>query len=128
MWDPELYRRCPVPAVRNEGDMMGRPSTANTDYLGIADRVFGMRTIYEDSFDSRRALTKLLGTLTPQEHTVLILRNVCGRTLKECAEIVGYANSERIRQIEASALRKLRHPTRSKHLKRHCTWGDTRNP
>jgi len=90
---------------------------ARTDYLGIVESVFGQDLGYEDSFESRRALTNLLGTLTAAEQMALTLRNVCGLTLRQCSEVMGYPYSERLRQIEAKAYRKLRHPTRSKHLK-----------
>jgi len=61
-----------------------------------------------------------LGTLTPREEKVLRLRFGIGEKSDHTLEEVGRdfeVTRERIRQIEAKALRKLRHPNRSKHLK-----------
>lgn len=65
-------------------------------------------------------LGKALSTLTDRERNVLIqrfgLQDGRARTLEEVG--INYsASRERIRQIEAKALRKLRHPSRSTHLK-----------
>lgn len=64
---------------------------------------------------------QVLSTLTPREATVLSLRFGIGDggdgvTLGEVGETMG-CGSERIRQIEAKAIRKLRHSSRSKYLK-----------
>ncbi|MCL1913349.1 MAG: RNA polymerase sigma factor RpoD [Eubacteriaceae bacterium] len=68
----------------------------------------------------REQLLDVLKTLTERESKVLILRfgleDGRPRTLEEVGEIFKVTR-ERIRQIEAKALRKLRHPTRSKKLK-----------
>lgn len=68
----------------------------------------------------REQLDAVMRTLTPREEKVLRLRFGMedGRvhTLEEVGEEFEVTR-ERIRQIEAKALRKLRHPTRSKHLK-----------
>ena len=62
----------------------------------------------------------MLDTLTPREKKVLILRfgllDGRSRTLEEVGKEFNVTR-ERIRQIEAKALRKLRHPSRSKKLK-----------
>lgn len=66
------------------------------------------------------ALKGVLGTLSPREEKVLRLRfgidDGRSRTLEEVGKVFGVTR-ERIRQIEAKALRKLRHPMRSKRLK-----------
>ncbi len=68
----------------------------------------------------REQLFEVLDTLTEREAKVLILRfgleDGRPRTLEEVGETFKVTR-ERIRQIEAKALRKLRHPTRSKKLK-----------
>ena len=68
----------------------------------------------------REQLEDVLGTLTPREKKVLQLRfgleDGRSRTLEEVGQVFGVTR-ERIRQIEAKALRKLRHPSRSKKLK-----------
>ena len=68
----------------------------------------------------KETLTGVLGTLTPREAKVLRMRfgldDGRQRTLEEVGSEFGVTR-ERIRQIEAKALRKLRHPSRSKKLK-----------
>ncbi len=68
----------------------------------------------------KEQLEEVLDTLTPREEKVLRLRfgldDGRSRTLEEVGQYFGVTR-ERIRQIEAKALRKLRHPMRSKRLK-----------
>ena len=68
----------------------------------------------------KEQLTDVLDTLTPREEKVLRLRfgldDGRARTLEEVGKEFNVTR-ERIRQIEAKALRKLRHPSRSKKLK-----------
>ncbi len=68
----------------------------------------------------REQIGEVLSSLTPREKRVLELRFGLGdgraRTLEEVGQVFGVTR-ERIRQIEAKALRKLRHPSRSKKLK-----------
>jgi len=68
----------------------------------------------------REQLSDVLRTLSPREEMVLKLRfgleDGKTRTLEEVGREF-HITRERIRQIEAKALRKLRHPSRSKHLK-----------
>ena len=68
----------------------------------------------------REQLNEVLHTLTPREEQVLKLRfgldDGRTRTLEEVGQVFNITR-ERIRQIEAKALRKLRHPSRSKRLK-----------
>ncbi|AWD62222.1 RNA polymerase sigma factor RpoD [Limosilactobacillus reuteri] len=68
----------------------------------------------------KKQLENVLDTLTDREENVLRLRfgldDGRTRTLEEVGKVFGVTR-ERIRQIEAKALRKLRHPSRSKQLK-----------
>ncbi len=68
----------------------------------------------------REQIGEVLSSLTPREKRVLELRfgldDGRARTLEEVGQVFGVTR-ERIRQIEAKALRKLRHPSRSKKLK-----------
>jgi len=61
-----------------------------------------------------------LGTLTDREKKILVLRfgvsDGCPRTLEEVGNVFRVTR-ERVRQIEAKALKKLRHPTRSRRLR-----------
>ena len=68
----------------------------------------------------RETTTKVLAMLTPREERVLRMRFGIGMNTDHTLEEVGQQFSvtrERIRQIEAKALRKLKHPTRSKKLR-----------
>ena len=66
------------------------------------------------------AINRVLGSLTTREAKVLRMRFGIGMNTDHTLEEVGKqfdVTRERIRQIEAKALRKLRHPTRSEHLR-----------
>lgn len=72
----------------------------------------------------KEVTTRILSTLTPREERVLRMRFGIGMNTDHTLEEVGKQFSvtrERIRQIEAKALRKLRHPTRSRSLKTFAT-------
>ena len=68
----------------------------------------------------KEQVQEVVASLTPREQKVLILRfgleDGRSRTLEEVGREFNVTR-ERIRQIEAKALRKLRHPSRSKKLK-----------
>ena len=68
----------------------------------------------------KEEIGSILGTLSERERKILNLRfgvgDGCTRTLEEVGKIFKVTR-ERVRQIEAKALRKLRHPTRSKKLR-----------
>ncbi len=71
-------------------------------------------------YDLQRQIGNVLNTLTPREEKVLRKRFGIGETTDHTLEEVGQdfeVTRERIRQIEAKALRKLRHPSRSRRLK-----------
>ena len=68
----------------------------------------------------RETTTRVLSSLTPREERVLRMRFGIGVNSDHTLEEVGQqftVTRERIRQIEAKALRKLKHPSRSKQLK-----------
>lgn len=72
------------------------------------------------NMDLQEQTRKVLSTLTPREEKVLRMRFGIGEKSDHTLEEVGQnfdVTRERIRQIEAKALRKLRHPSRSKRLK-----------
>jgi RNA polymerase primary sigma factor len=72
------------------------------------------------NIDLADQVKKVLGTLTPREERVLRMRFGVGERSDHTLEEVGQdfeVTRERIRQIEAKALRKLRHPSRSKRLR-----------
>jgi RNA polymerase primary sigma factor len=68
----------------------------------------------------RETTTRVLSSLTPREERVLRMRFGIGMNTDHTLEEVGQQFSvtrERIRQIEAKALRKLKHPSRSRKLR-----------
>ncbi len=72
------------------------------------------------NYDLQDQVRRVLQTLTPREEKVLRRRFGIGEAADHTLEEVGQefdVTRERIRQIEAKALRKLRHPSRSKRLK-----------
>ncbi|MBI5190338.1 MAG: RNA polymerase sigma factor RpoD [Nitrospirae bacterium] len=72
------------------------------------------------NYDLQEQIRRVLNTLTPREEKVLRRRFGIGEAADHTLEEVGQefdVTRERIRQIEAKALRKLRHPSRSKRLK-----------
>jgi RNA polymerase primary sigma factor len=75
-------------------------------------------------------MKRVLSTLTPREEKVLRMRFGIGEKSDHTLEEVGRdfaVTRERIRQIEAKALRKLRHPSRSKKLKSFVDWQTDEN-
>ncbi|MBN1622606.1 MAG: sigma-70 family RNA polymerase sigma factor [Endomicrobiales bacterium] len=75
-----------------------------------------------NEYRAQLEIEKVLNTLTPREADIIRLRYGIGvgypRTLEEVGQIFGVTR-ERVRQIEAKAVRKLRHPSRSKALKEY---------
>ena len=121
MTDPEKYRK--IHAVLSEKgkkeDLLDVVETVPLEYVhNLADD----NPTAEDAVnlsDLKTAITVALETLTPREERVLRMRFGIGldtdHTLAECAAEFSVI-SERIRQIEAKALRKLKHASRSKNL------------
>ena len=88
----------------------------------LLDKGYGREKISPYQFETllKEQLMEVLDSLTPREKKVLRLRfgldDGKARTLEEVGKEFNVTR-ERIRQIEAKALRKLRHPSRSKKLK-----------
>jgi RNA polymerase primary sigma factor len=131
------------PSIEEIADAMGMTEDKVREILKIAQEPVSLETPIGEEEDShlgdfiededvlapvdavsfyllKEQLEDVLGTLTPREERVLRLRfgldDGRPRTLEEVGQEFGVTR-ERIRQIEAKALRKLRHPSRSKKLK-----------
>lgn len=131
------------PAPEEIGEEMGIPAEKVREILKIAQEPVSLETPIGEEEDShlgdfipddeatapaeaaayellKEQLEEVLDTLTEREQKVLKLRfgleDGRSRTLEEVGKQFGVTR-ERIRQIEAKALRKLRHPSRSKQLK-----------
>ena len=90
----------------------------------IADTEIQNPLEYTEGQIFREEIEAVLQTLTPREEKVIRLRygldDNRARTLEEVGKAFGVTR-ERIRQIEAKAIRRLRHPTRLKRLQQHRT-------
>ena len=87
------------------------------DFIEDKNAVLPSDAAFQSSL--RETTTRILSTLTPREERVLRMRFGIGVNTDHTLEEVGQQFSvtrERIRQIEAKALRKLKHPTRSKKM------------
>lgn len=119
----------PVDKVRKVLKIAREPISLETpigeeedSHLGdfIEDKKFVLPSDAAINMNLSEQTRKVLATLTPREEKVLRMRFGIGEKADHTLEEVGKDFSvtrERIRQIEAKALRKLRHPTRSKKLK-----------
>jgi RNA polymerase primary sigma factor len=127
----ELARRMDIPVakVRKALKIAQQPISLETPIGEEADSRLG--DIIEDpegvspaeamiSVDLKRQTAQILGTLTPREASIIRMRfgleDGTERTLEEVGENF-QVTRERIRQIEAKALRKMRHPSRSRRLR-----------
>ena len=131
------------PSSEEIAEKMGMPVSKVRKFLKIAQEPISLETPIGEEEDShlgdfiedqkaispsdavinvslKKEIEDILKTLTPREEMVIKLRFGIGdgseRTLEEVGQIFSVTR-ERIRQIEAKALRKLRHPSRSKVIK-----------
>jgi len=119
----------PVEKVRKVLKIAREPISLETpigeeedSHLGdfIEDKKFMLPSEAAVNLNLAEQTRKVLATLTPREEKVLRMRFGIGEKADHTLEEVGQdfaVTRERIRQIEAKALRKLRHPTRSRKLK-----------
>ena len=119
--DPERYRK--INAVLSEKgkkkDLLDRVETVPLEY--VYDLADDGPTPEDNAILSelKTAVTASLATLTPREERVLRKRFGIGLPTDYTLNEIGKEFSvigERIRQIEAKALRKLKHPSRHRHL------------
>jgi RNA polymerase sigma factor RpoD-like protein len=86
----------------------------------IEDTTFGSPVTYVMDQDLAHNIARILSTLTPREEQVLRMRFGIGGETVHTLEEIGrgfHLSRERIRQIEVKALKKLRHPCRSRGLR-----------
>ena len=89
------------------------------NYYIIGELLFNLDEVIAKN-QLKDKITKVLSTLTPREERVIRMRFAIGLNTDYTLEEIGQQFSvtrDRIRQIEAKALRKLKHPTRSGELK-----------
>ena len=119
--DPERYRK--INAVLNEKgkkeDLLDKVETIPLEY--VYDLVDDGPSPEDNAILSelKTVTTEALATLTPREERVLRKRFGIGLPTDYTLNEIGKEFSvigERIRQIEAKALRKLKHPSRHRHL------------
>lgn len=142
----QLYGREPSP--EEIAEEMSMSSDKVRSILKIAQEAISLETPVGDDGDSsfgdfiedkgaespanatafsvfQEKLDEVLGSLTEREEKVLRLRFGLGdgypRTLEEVGSVFNVTR-ERVRQIEAKALRKMRHPTRARELKSFVDW------
>lgn len=138
-----LHKNGHDPSAEEIADELGMPADKVREILRLSQEPVSLETPIGEEEDShlgdfipdddalspadaasisllKEQLTEVLKTLTPRESKVLSLRfgleDGHPRTLEEVGSQFGVTR-ERIRQIEAKALRKLRHPSRSKKLR-----------
>jgi RNA polymerase primary sigma factor len=88
------------------------------DFIEDKDTILPLDAVIQSNL--RETTTRALGQLTPREERIIRMRFGIGMNTDHTLEEVGQQFSvtrERIRQIEAKALRKLRHPSRSRILR-----------
>src|SRR5271166_2439048 len=138
-----LHEIAREPAPEELADKLGMPLEKVRKVLKIAKEPISLETPIGDEEDShlgdfiedkaavipldaavqanlREATTRVLSSLTPREERVLRMRFGIGMNTDHTLEEVGQqfnVTRERIRQIEAKALRKLKHPSRSRKLR-----------
>ena len=119
--DPKRYSK--INAVLNEKgkkkDLLDRVETVPLEY--VYDLVDDGPSPEDNAILSelKTAITASLATLTPREERVLRKRFGIGLPTDYTLNEIGKGltvTTERIRQIEAKALRKLKHPSRHRHL------------
>ena len=86
----------------------------------LVDEIFREPTEFWITPGREAALESVIGTLTEREQAVIDLRFRRGMTLDEVGKELGVTR-ERVRQIEAKAVRKLRHPSRARLIKTGIT-------
>lgn len=123
LWRQASYRRCIAKFLQSEIP------------AGLMYNVQDKRTLSPANAEAfgvfQEKLDEVFGTLTEREEKVLRLRFGLGdgypRTLEEVGSVFNVTR-ERVRHIEAKALRKMRHPTRARELRPFLNWKCNSDP
>ena len=103
-------------------DRMGNDDNEMEEYIAVVSKESPENVMRQ--MDLKKAIEEALGSLTTREADVLRLKygliDGRARTLEQTGEIFNITR-ERVRQIESKALRKLRHPSKSMHLKEYLS-------
>ena len=129
MTDPERYRKINA-VLTNKGakkDLLDMVDTVPLEYAyDLADE--GMSPLEETILSAlKKKTTHVLSSLTAREERVIRMRFGMGvkeHTLEEIGNMFN-VTKEPIRQKEAGALRKLKHPSRSRKLRSFLDYGET---
>jgi DNA-directed RNA polymerase sigma subunit (sigma70/sigma32) len=120
------HRGCFVPRTANFQAAMDKIRKTKDAEMAYESMKQPMNTPFDDACatSARRLLMDVLDTLTEREKTIIVMRfGLTGPDMT--AGEVGRRLSitgERVRQLEARAIRKLRHPTRSRKLLEACSF------
>src|SRR6056300_1319309 len=117
-----VQQKCDRP-LHSKNDVMRLSTNESLDTINEVSPVIVDNCLEELKRQNlKEVVTKILSSLQPREERVLRLRFGINLkkdyTLEEVGKIIN-VNRERVRQIEAKALRKLKHPSRSKELKHY---------
>ncbi|PZO65545.1 MAG: RNA polymerase sigma factor RpoD [Pelagerythrobacter marensis] len=118
-----LHEQGREPTPEEMAERLSMPLEKVRKVMKIAKEPISLETPIGDEEDShlgKETVTRVLASLTPREERVLRMRFGIGMNTDHTLEEVGQQFSvtrERIRQIEAKALRKLKHPSRSRKMR-----------
>ena len=115
--NPQLYRWWYRDVKNDEIPMYGSKSKKDAVQVSIEDieeETYELPEVFD--YEVKNRITKVLLTLTPREERVIRERFFNNKTLREIGQTFS-VTSNRVMQIEARALRKMKHPSRARILK-----------
>ena len=115
--NPYLYRWWYNDVKNDETPMYGNKLKKDAVQVPIEDieeETYELPEVFD--YEVKNRITKVLLTLTPREERVIRERFFNNKTLREIGQTFS-VTSNRVMQIEARALRKMKHPSRARILK-----------